>query len=105
MSIQRAIRMARASSFRPHTPAKRFPGRCRAGAKNIANLFCVFPAMLAALHFAFRGSARAGLVWLGLLIYVAYSYILYAFFVHFGPWFLVYVAVLGFLRWLFVSAP
>ena len=51
--------------------------------------------MLIALPFAFRGSTRASLVTLGLLIYVVYSYILYAFFIHFGPWFLVYVAVLG----------
>jgi hypothetical protein len=38
---------------------------------------------------------RATLVSLGLMIYVVYSYVLYAFFVHFGPWFLAYVAVLG----------
>jgi hypothetical protein len=63
--------------------------------QDIANLFCVFPAMFVAGHFAFRGSLRATLVWLGLLIYVIYSYVLYAFFIHFGPWFLVYVAVLA----------
>ena len=51
--------------------------------------------MLIVLPFAFRGSTRASLVTLGLLIYVVYSYILYAFFIHFGSWFLVYVAVLG----------
>ncbi len=63
--------------------------------QDIANLFCVFPAILIALHFANRGSVRASLLAIGLLIYVVYSYVLYAFFVHFGPWFLVYVAVLA----------
>jgi len=32
---------------------------------------------------------------LGVLIYLIYSYILYSFFVHFGPLFLFYVAILG----------
>ncbi len=63
--------------------------------QDIANLFVVVPATLIAMHFAFRGSIRATLVWLGLLIYTAYSFIVYAFFIHFGLWFLVYVAVLG----------
>lgn len=63
--------------------------------QDAANLFLVAPAMLVSLHFARRGSARGALVALGLLIYTVYSYILYAFFVHFGPWFPVYVAVLG----------
>ena len=63
--------------------------------QDVANLFCIFPSMLIALPFAFRGSTRATLVSLGLLIYVVYSYILYAFLIHFGPWFPVYMAVLG----------
>lgn len=63
--------------------------------QDAANLFVVAPAMLIALHYARRGSTRGALVALGLLIYIVYSYMLYAFFVHFGPWFPVYVAVLG----------
>ena len=63
--------------------------------QDFANLFCVVPAMLIALHLAFRGSARATVVMIGLLIYMVYSYVLYAFFIHFGSWFPVYVAVLG----------
>jgi hypothetical protein len=46
--------------------------------QDAANLFVVVPAMLIALYFVYRGSARATLVWLGLLIYTIYSYALYA---------------------------
>lgn len=63
--------------------------------QDMANLFVVAPAMITALYLASRGSLRAVLVSLGLLIYVVYSYILYSLFVHYGPWFPVYVAVLG----------
>jgi hypothetical protein len=42
-----------------------------------------------------RGSERARLVWLGTLAYVLYTYVIYAFQVHFNPLFLVYVALLG----------
>lgn len=55
----------------------------------------VYPAFLWLAALAGRGSLKAYLVWLGLLLYSTYSYFLYAAFVHFGPWFLAYVAVLG----------
>src|SRR3989338_5227357 len=60
------------------------------------NLFIVFPALLISAYLISKGSIRALLIWLGLLIYIAYSYVLYSFFVTFGPLFLVYVATLGF---------
>jgi hypothetical protein len=44
---------------------------------------------------ASHGSARANLVWLGILAYSVYSYAIYAFDVRFNVLFLVYVAVLG----------
>jgi hypothetical protein len=99
LSLTAAILMAGCSAagvFLPGTYARETATWATQGrGQDIANLFVVFPATLVALHFAFRGSVRATLVWLGLLIYVVYSYVLYAFFIHFGPWFLVYVAVLG----------
>lgn len=63
--------------------------------QDVVNLFVVYPALLAAAWLARRGSLRAFLVWLGLLVYTAYSYLIYAGFVHFSGWFVVYVAVLG----------
>jgi hypothetical protein len=52
----------------------------------------LFPVLAAVGLGAARGSLRAYLAWLGLLIYSAYSYLLYAGYVHYGPLFLVYVA-------------
>jgi hypothetical protein len=91
MAVARA-----AGIFLPGTYARETPSwAAQAVGQNAANLFVVVPAMFIAMHFVNRGPARATLVWLGLLIYVVYSYILYAFFIHFGAWFLVYVAALG----------
>lgn len=63
--------------------------------QDYVNLFLAAPALIISAYFINKGSLKAYLVWLGVLIYVIYSYILYAFFVHFGPHFLIYVAVLG----------
>lgn len=62
--------------------------------QDIANLLA-FPTMLVAAWLAARGSLRAHLVWIGLLIYSAYTYAIYSFALHFGPLFLVWVAILG----------
>ena len=67
--------------------------------QDIVNLAVVLPAMLIALYAASEGSLRAVLVVLGLLIYVVYSYVLYAFFVHFNLLFPIYVATLGTSFW------
>jgi hypothetical protein len=72
--------------------------------QDIVNLAVVLPAMLIALHAASAGSLRAVLVVLGLLIYLVYSYVLYAFFVHFNLLFPVYVATLGTSFWALVGA-
>jgi hypothetical protein len=99
LTLLAAVLMAGSSAagvFLPGTYARETASWAAQGVgQDIANLFFVFPTMLIALHLAFRDSARAMLIWLGLLIYIIYSYFLYAFFVHFSSWFLVYVAVLG----------
>jgi hypothetical protein len=69
------------------------------------NLCVVFPVLLvSSLLVLRRDSFRALLVWLGVLIYLIYSYVLYSFFVHFGPLFLPYVATLGLSFYSFVGA-
>src|SRR5687768_10792482 len=62
--------------------------------QDIANLIA-FPAFVVAAFYAARGSMRAYLVWLGLLVYSAYTYAIYSFALHFGPLFLVWVATFG----------
>ena len=72
--------------------------------QDVVNLFVIAPALLVSLFYVSKDSLPASLVWLGLLIYMIYSYVLYAFFVHFNTWFLVYVAVLSTSFWALVGA-
>jgi hypothetical protein len=62
--------------------------------QDIGNLL-LYPLLLGLAYLAARGSLRAYLAWSGLLAYSAYTYAIYAFSIHFGPLFLLYVAVLG----------
>jgi hypothetical protein len=71
--------------------------------QDIANLIA-FPVLLCAAYFAARGSMRAYVVWIGLLIYSAYTYAIYTFAVHFGPLFLVWVAVFGLSAYALIGA-
>ncbi len=59
------------------------------------SLALVLPTLLVSGFLAGRGSFRARLVWLGVLVYLVYTYIVAAFDVVFNPLFLVYVALLG----------
>ena len=67
--------------------------------QDIVTLTLATPLLIIGAIAAARGSYSGRTVWLGALIYLAYSYVVYAFFVHFGPLFLVYVAVLGTSVW------
>ena len=62
--------------------------------QDIANLIA-FPVLMGAAFLAARGSVRARVTTIGLLIYSAYTYAIYTFALHFGSLFLVWVAVLG----------
>ncbi len=55
----------------------------------------IYPLMLVLAWRASRGSLAAYLWWLGATAYSTYSYLLYAGFVHFSGWFLLYVATFG----------
>lgn len=66
----------------------------QAMAQDIVNLIA-YPLLAILAVLAVRGSLRAYLAWLGTLVFSAYTYAIYAFAIHFGPLFLVYVAILG----------
>ncbi|HEV3484468.1 MAG TPA: hypothetical protein VG106_03605, partial [Vicinamibacterales bacterium] len=63
-------------------------------AQDIVNLIA-YPLLAVFVVLATRGSLRAYLAWLGTLVFSVYTYAVYAFAIHFGPLFLVYVAILG----------
>lgn len=69
--------------------------KAQAQGQDWANLLLVVPALLISSALVARGSSSALHIWRGLLLYVVYSYVLYAFFIHFNRWFLCYVGALG----------
>lgn len=66
-----------------------------AAAQDLVNLVLVGPLMLFLAVRARRGSLAAWLCWLGCVAFTVYNYAIYAFSIHFGPLFLVWVMVLG----------
>lgn len=62
-------------------------------------LVVAVPMLWASMVLARRGSLSARIVWLGVLSYVSYSYVMYAFDLAFNPLFLVYVGVLSLSVW------
>ena len=58
-------------------------------------LIIALPALAIAAFLTNRGSQRARLICLGVLIYVAYTYASYAFGIRFNSLFLIYIALLG----------
>jgi hypothetical protein len=67
----------------------------QAVAQDFVTLFVVLPTLVVSAWLAARRSDRGRLVWLGVLVYLVYSYVIDAFVVHFNPLFLVYVPLLG----------
>lgn len=66
---------------------------------NLVDLVVTLPALIGSMMFTARGSWRAPLVWLGILGYLVYDEVIFAFDVAFNPLFLVYVGLLSFSFW------
>ena len=73
----------------------------QAQGQDVGNLIAAVVLVVTAIRLQ-RGSRRAGLVWLGTLLYLIYAFIVYAMAVHLNYLFLVYVAVLGLSAWVLV---
>jgi hypothetical protein len=69
--------------------------RAQAIGQDAITLVIALPALIISAFFAGRGSQGARLIWLGVLVYVVYTYASYAFGIRFNPLFLIYVALLG----------
>lgn len=63
--------------------------------QDLISLLVALPALIISAILVHRGSSLARLVWLGMLVYLVYSYMIAAFVVRFNSLFLVYVALLG----------
>ncbi|MDD4971416.1 MAG: hypothetical protein PHT07_18455 [Paludibacter sp.] len=63
--------------------------------QDIVNLFFVVPILIIAAIFAYRKSKLGLLIWSGSIFYLAYSYTIYSFGLHFNHLFIAYCAILG----------
>lgn len=63
--------------------------------QDIVNLFIVVPILLIAAFFAYRKSKLGILIWSGIVFYLAYSYTIYSFGLHFNNLFIAYCLILG----------
>ena len=63
--------------------------------QDVITLAVGLPALVISAIFAGRGSTRGRLVWLGVVAYVVYTYMTYAFGIRFNPLFLAYLALLA----------
>lgn len=70
--------------------------------QDVFDLFVIVPLLLILLALSLRGSRIAFLTLSGMVFYVLYSYVIYAFGVHFNNLFLVYCAVLGTALYAFI---
>jgi hypothetical protein len=67
----------------------------QASGQDVVTLVVALPVLVISAILASRGSERGRLLWLGVLVYLVYTYLTYAFGMRFNPMFLVYVALLG----------
>jgi len=63
--------------------------------QDMVDLFLIVPCLLATAVSAYRGSRAAKLVWGGVVLYLAYTFAIYCFDVHFNKLFLLYCACFG----------
>lgn len=63
--------------------------------QDIVNLFIVVPVLFIAAVFAWRKSKLGLLIWSGAIFYLAYSYTIYCFGMHFNSLFIAYCLILG----------
>ncbi|HEV3477894.1 MAG TPA: hypothetical protein VG144_00435 [Gaiellaceae bacterium] len=73
-------------------------------AQDIVDLVVAFPLLAIVGWRSVRGSAVALLLWVGVIVAVLYTYVIYAFAVAFGPLYLANVTILGLSGWALIGA-
>jgi hypothetical protein len=72
--------------------------------QDVVTLAVVMPAMIISFLLAKRGNRAALFIWLGSVVYLAYSYIVYCYAAHFNMLFLLYCACLGLSVYTLIAA-
>jgi hypothetical protein len=75
----------------------------QAVAQDFVDLVFVVPVLVLSAWLAAKGSRRAWLVWLGVLTYLVYTFVIYAFAVQHNRLFIAYVATLGCSLWALIG--
>jgi hypothetical protein len=106
LTILLAISLTAVSSvgaFLPDTYARDSPSMAAQGAgQDMVNLFLGVPLLLISFYSASKGNRKGLLLYGGVLAYIMYSYVIYAFGVHFNRFFLLYCSTLGLSLYAFI---
>lgn len=70
--------------------------------QDIINIFCVVPFLLITNLLTIANRPFAILLWQGCLLYLAYTYTIYCFDIHFNQYFIIYCLILGLSFYLFI---
>lgn len=70
---------------------------------DVVILFVALPVLVLSMILTGRGSLRAQLTWAGILLYILYNSVIFAFATAFNPLFLLYVATLSLAVWSLVT--
>lgn len=69
--------------------------------QDLVNLLLIIPCLLVVSWLTFRGNSWSGMVKPGILLYLAYTFTIYCFEIHFNKLFLLYCLILGLSTYLF----
>ena len=106
LAVLLAISLAAVSiggAFLPRTYERETASIAAQGAgQDLVDLFLVVPLLLLSLVFLLKKGRRALFVFGGTVFYILYSFVIYAFGVHFNAMFFLYCATLGLSLYLFI---
>jgi hypothetical protein len=106
LSVLVAVFLAAVSfsgAFIPRTYAREVPSMAAQGVgQDIIDLFLVVPLLILSLVFVHKKKRTALFVFGGTVLYTLYSFVIYAFGVHFNDMFFLYCTILGLSLYLFI---
>lgn len=76
-------------------PAETANWAAQSRAQDWINLVVAIPILLASAILSYKKSVAGYLIWLGSLVFLIYSFVIYAFLVRFNSMFLLYITILG----------
>jgi hypothetical protein len=90
-------------AFSPGTYEREVPSMAAQGVgQDVVDLFLVVPLLVLSLVFVHKKKRAALFVFGGTVLYILYSFVIYAFGVHFNSLFFLYCAILGLSLYLFI---